>query len=95
MQSHSPSIGHRERCDETVFHKICNDTHKLLVIKRNVMGLPLTNVQCHSLPVGHRKKCDETAFHKMCMNITHLLLVIGKDVMRLSCTKFAMSLTHC
>ena len=52
------------------------------------------NVQCHSLAVGCRKRCDETAFPKMC-NVTHFLLVIGKDVMRLPFTKCAMSLTSC
>ena len=52
------------------------------------------NAQCHSLAVGHRKICDETAFSKMC-NVTHLLLVIGKDVMRLPLPKFSMSLTCC
>ena len=48
----------------------------------------------HSQAVGHRKRCDETALHKMC-NVTHLLLVMGKDVMRLPFTKCAMSLTCC
>ena len=39
-------------------------------------------MQCHSLAVGHRKKCDiRLPFTKLC-NVTHLLLVIGKDVMR-------------
>ena len=52
------------------------------------------NVQCHSQAMGHRKRCDETAFHKMC-NVAHLLLVIGKDAIRLPFTKYAMSLTNC
>ena len=38
-------------------------------------------MECHSLAIGHRKKNDEIAFHKM-WNVTHTLLVIGKDVMR-------------
>ena len=38
------------------------------------------NVQCHSqAEIGHRKICDGTVFHKTCI-VTHLLLVIGKDV---------------
>src|SRR6266576_3407727 len=37
---------------------------------------------------------DEMAFHKMC-NVTHLLLVIGHDVLRLAFTKCPMSLTIC
>ena len=42
----------------------------------------------YSQAVGQRKKCDETAFHRMCnWNVSHLLLVmIGKDVMRLPFT---------
>ena len=36
----------------------------------------------------------ETGFHKSC-NIAHILLVIGKDVIRLAFTKCALSLTCC
>ena len=51
--------------------------------------------QCHSLAVDHRKGCDsETGFHKMC-NVTDLLLVIVKDVMRVPVTQCTMSLTSC
>src|SRR6266576_2495101 len=49
---------------------------------------------CHTQAVGHRKRCDESAFHKIC-NITHSLLVRGKDMVRLPFTKCAMSLTTC
>ena len=94
MQCHSHAVGDRKRCDDSAFHKMCNITHKLLVIGKDVMRLPFTIVQCHSLAVGGRKRCDETGFHKM-YNVTHLLLVIGTDVMRLSFTKCAMSLTSC
>ena len=96
---------------------MCNITHNLSVIGKDVMRLSFTkcammsltscrslekmwrdclsqNVQYHSLPVGHRKRCDETAFHTMC-HVTHLLLVIGTDVMRLPFTGCAMSLTNC
>ena len=45
------------------------------------------NVPSHSLPVGHRNKIG---FPNMC-NVTHSLLVIGKDVMRLP---FTSHLTH-
>ena len=72
--------------------KMCNVTHRLLVIGKDVMRLSVT--KCDLQPVGQRKRCDETAFHKMC-NVTHKLLVIGKDVMRLPFTKYAMSLTRC
>ena len=50
-------------------------------------------MQCCSQAVGHRKQCDEIAFHKMC-NVTHLLLVIGKDVVRLPFQKMC-TITHC
>ncbi len=44
-----------------------------------------------SLTPCFRKGCDETVF-KMC-NVTHSLLVIGKDVMRLPVTK-VFNVTH-
>ena len=43
---------------------------------------------------SHSQRCDETGFQKM-FNVTHCLLVIGKDVMRLAFTKCAMLLTCC
>ncbi len=49
---------------------------------------------CHSQPVGYRKICHETAFHTMC-NVTHNLLVIRKDDIRLPLTTCAISLTAC
>ena len=51
------------------------------------------NVQCHSQTVV-RKTADETAFHKMC-NVTHCLLVMEKNGMRLPFTKCAMLPTSC
>ena len=29
---HSLPVAHRKRCDKTVFYKLCNVTHRLLVI---------------------------------------------------------------
>jgi hypothetical protein len=46
------------------------------------------NLQCPSLAVYHMKKCDDTAFRQI-FNLTHSLLVIGKDVMILPSTKFS------
>ena len=66
-------------------------THWLWVWKC-VMKLPFA--KCHSQAVGHRKRGHKTAFHKLC-NVTHMLLVIGKDVIRLPFIKGAMSLTFC
>ena len=31
---------------------------------KNLMRLPLSNVQYHPQAVGHRKRYDETSFHK-------------------------------
>ena len=42
MQHHSLSVGHKNRCNETAFHKMCNVTHKLLTIGKDVMGLLFT-----------------------------------------------------
>jgi hypothetical protein len=82
LQCHSLAVGDKKRYDETV---------------------------CHSLPVGSRKRYDETAFLKRCndslpvgdwkgcddkmCNVTHKLLLKGKDMMRLPFTKCAISLT--
>ena len=37
---HSPTVGHRTRCDEIIFQKICNVTHQLLV-GEDLVRLPL------------------------------------------------------
>src|SRR6266576_2994373 len=93
LQCHSQAVGQGKRGDDSAFDKICNVTHSLLVIQKDVMRLPFTNVQSHSQTVGHKKRCDEvTVIHKM-YNVTHSLLVIGKDLMRLPAIKCAMSLT--
>ena len=49
------------------------------------------NVQCHSLAGGHRKSVMKQSFINV--QVTHNLLVMGKDVMRLSSTTCAISLT--
>ena len=67
---HSLPVCHRKWCDKTTFHKICNVTHFLLVIGKDVMTPPFTKFQCHSLAVGHRNRCDDT--NKIC-NVTHFL----------------------
>ena len=78
MQCHKHSIGHMKRCNETDFHKMCNLTHKLLAIGKDVMRLPFRKCAMPSLAIGHRKRCDETvAYHKL-YNVTHILLVIKK-----------------
>ena len=42
VQCHSLSVGHGKRCDETGFHKMCNVTHNLFVIGKDVIRLPFT-----------------------------------------------------
>ena len=79
---------------------MCNVTHILLVIGKNVLGLPFTILAMSLTFCWSYKRSNETAFHKMCnvahrlliiiercyaemafCNVTHFLLVIGKDVM--------------
>ena len=93
MQCYSQSVGHMKRCDATVFHKMCNVTHILLVIQKNAMGLAFTNVQYHSLPISHMKRYDETGFHKMC-DVTHFLSW-GKNTLNNVSEIFAILLTFC
>ena len=86
---------HRKRCDEDAFHKMCNITHRLLVIGNNVMRLTLTKCEItHSLSVIGKDVIRLPLNHKM-YSVTHKLAVIGKDIMRLPFTKFVMSLTDC
>ena len=75
----------------TAFHTVCNVTHNLLVIAKDVMRLSFTKCALNdaSLPVGNRKRYNETAFQKMC-NVTHKLLVMSDEV-----TAFHKSLTFC
>ncbi len=48
-------------------------------------------MQSHSLAVGHMNRCDEDAFHKKMQS--HLLFIIGKDVMKLPFTQVC-NVTH-
>ena len=72
LQCHSQAVGHRKRCCDAAFHRMCNVTHSLFIIRKMWWD-------CHS---------------QIC-NFTNFLLVIGKDVMRLSFTKCAVLLTTC
>ena len=65
LQHRSQTVGHR--CNDTAFHKMCNVTHRLLVIGKYVMRGLAQHVPCHSQTVCHRKSCDETIFHKVCI----------------------------
>ena len=71
----------KKRCDD----KMCNVTLPGGQKKRCDDCLS-QNMQCHSQTVGHRKRYDKSDFHKM-SNVTHKLLIIGNDVMRLTYTK--------
>ena len=95
VMSHSLPVGHRKGCNQrlpvtknvqchsqAVGHRKCDETvcHK--------------NVQCCLLPVAHMKRvCDEIASHKTC-NVTHKLLVIGIDVIRLPFTNMCHNTAH-
>ena len=46
------------------------------------MRLPSKKIQCHLLPVGNQKRFDECLSKKK-SSVTHCLLVMGRDVMRL------------
>src|SRR6266576_2249447 len=84
VQCHSLAVGHRKRCDETAFHKMCNVTHKLLVIGKDVMRLPskmIFNV-AHILSVIW-KRYIEPLLRNIC-NVTHILLAIGTCFIRSS-----------
>ena len=52
------------------------------------------NVWCHSLAVGHRKYIMRLSFTLKMWNVTHILLIIGKDVMRLPSTKCMCNVIH-
>jgi hypothetical protein len=77
----------------TAFHKVCNVTYlKLLVIGKDVMRLPST--ECATSLTSCLERCDETVFHKI-YTVTHLLLIIGKDDMRLAIAFHKMcDITH-
>ena len=95
MQCHSQAaIGDRKRYDETTFHKMCNATHKLLIVcmqKSGETGLhKMCNVTYFLLVIGKVVIDHRTAFHKLC-DVTHFLLFIVTDVMKIP----SMSLTRC
>ena len=71
---------------------MCDVTHNLLDIGKDVMRLLFTKDPMSLTSCLQWKKSDETGFHKI---ITHKLLDIREDVMRLPFTKWTMSLTCC
>jgi hypothetical protein len=87
VQCHPLPVGCRKRHDVNTFHKMYNVqvTYMLLVIRKDVMRY--ATCPNSQVAVGYRKRCDKTAFHKC--DVTHLLLVIGKDLMKLPFTKCA------
>ena len=68
--SHSQTVGHRKRCDETTSQNAQCVTHRLLVIGKDVMRLPFTNVPFHSQTVGHSKNAMRLPFTKHTMSLT-------------------------
>ena len=49
VQCYSLAVRDRKRGDESTIHKMCHVTHSLLVIRKDVMRVPFTSVQCHLL----------------------------------------------
>ncbi len=84
VQSHSLPVGYRKRCDETALHKMCNVTHFLLFMGRDVMRLPSTTIFniAHILSVIEKRNI-EPLLRNNC-NVTHILLAIGKFLIRSS-----------
>ena len=74
---HLLSVNHEKRCNGTPFHKMCNITHSLLVIRKDGWGcLSLENVQCHSQAVGH-KRCN--ICNCLAQNVQCHLLAVGHE----------------
>ena len=86
VQHHSQTVDHRRICDKAVLHKICNVTHKLLVIEKDLMRLTF-QMKCsdsQTSRIGHRIGHDETAFHKM-YNINSLSVANWKMCYETAC----------
>ena len=96
LHFHSQTVGHRKDVMTLPFTK-----HAMVVLtccwsrEKTWWDCLSQNVQFHSLPVGHWKDLMTLPSMQKKSNVTHKLLVIGRDVMRLSFTKWAMSLTNC
>ena len=70
VQCNSLPVSHRKRCDEAAFHKICNVTHKLLVIAKDVMRLPFTTCTMSLTSFGNREDVMRLPFTKCAMLLT-------------------------
>ena len=67
VQFHSLAVGHSKGCEATSFHRMCNVTHKLLVIGQNVMRGLFTK---WAMSLTCCCWCDEKIFHKFAMSLT-------------------------
>ena len=93
MQCHSQAVGCRRRCDDNKY-EIC---HSLAVGHRkrcDETAFPrcAMSLTCYWSYERMWSIIMLAAFHKMC-NVTHNLLVIGKDMIRLPFTEF-WNVTH-
>ena len=70
-----------------------NATYFILDIGQSAMMPPFRNIQHDSLPVGHRTRFYGMSFRKV-GNITHKLLVIWEDPMRLLVRNHLLSVGH-
>ena len=95
MKCHLQTVGHRKRCDETVFYEVSHDTHYLLAIVARCDETTfhkLWNIT-HQLLVIIQDLMSLLPFTKCAMS--HPLLVAGRDLIRFSFIKCAMSPTPC
>ena len=101
LQCHSLSIDHRTRCNETIFHVInCHslpDGHRTKWDKTQTTSWKCVYGHNNSLSVSDWKQYDETIFRRMYDVLTHILLFIRWDVLRLPFINylFKLSLTNC
>jgi len=95
VQCHSQTVSHRKEHHETTFHKMCNVTHILFIIRKDLMTLQFTKCAmsltgCWSY-VG--KDVMGLPFIKCALSLTFCWVIIEKDVMGLPFIKCALSLT--
>ena len=80
MQYCSLPVGHRKRCDESNFHKMCIETDKLLVKweKSNETGFHKVWNVTHKLFVGHDEKRGDNSAGTLRESSSHLSMIVLK-----------------
>ena len=75
VQCHSQTVGHRNRSNKIVFHKICNVTYLLLVIGTDVIRLLFTKYAITFTFYWSWKKMQQNYLSQI---VTHFLFVTGR-----------------